>query len=195
MIRVSASAARSTFRVVLIGDSSVGKTSVMNRFLRNSVNPQESPTIGALPSSFTRECRGRVVEVELWDTAGQEEYRGLGPIYYRNASLALVVFDVGSSETFASVPFWVSSFRSVAGDQSPFILVGNKTDLEDRQVQGTDAKSWAAQQGVPYYEASAKTGAGVREVFEAVVRVLADRAPIIQREALPIAEAKTKACC
>jgi small GTP-binding protein len=133
--------------------------------------------------------------VEVWDTAGQEEYRSLGPIFYRNASIALVVFDVSNSKTFSSIPDWITSFKHVTGNQSAVFLIGNKTDLGNRQVSKSEATEWAEERNAPYFETSALTGEGVRQLFDGVIQALGERVPIIQRAVAPVKPSSTKSCC
>jgi small GTP-binding protein len=164
-----------TFRTVMIGDAAVGKTSILNKFLRDVFDQHELNTVGVFYDFFSRFRNGREIEVELWDTAGQEEYRALGPIYFRNATAALVVFDVTSSESFLHVNEWIQSFRDVTGDNTIVIIIGNKCDLENREVEPQTARDWAANRKCSYHETSAATGMGIDPLFEALVDQLADR--------------------
>jgi small GTP-binding protein len=162
-----------TFRVVAIGDSSVGKTSIINRFLRGAFEPEEPETIGVLYDSFIQEVNGTAVEIQLWDTAGQEQYRSLGPVYFRSAGAAIVVFDLTNEHTFRSIGDWVTSFRNVCTDSALVIVVGNKSERQDRAVPPEEAKAWAREHDAPYVETSAKTGQGVKVLFDELVALLA----------------------
>lgn len=164
---------KTPFRVVTIGESSVGKTCIINRYLRHKFDADERNTIGALYDSFTREYKGKTISIQLWDTAGQEQYRSLGPVYFRSATAALVVFSIVSRESFASLSEWIKAFRSVAGDNTVLIIVGNKCDLPDRVVQIQEAKEWAAANGCKYVETSAKTGQGINILFDELVASIA----------------------
>jgi small GTP-binding protein len=161
-----------TFRVVTIGDSSVGKTSIINRFLRDTFDTDEPGTIGVLYDSFLRHCDGTIVEIQLWDTAGQEQYRALGPVYFRNAAAALIVFDITNSISFQHLGEWLKSFRNVCADAAIVIIVGNKADLPDRVIQPEEAKIWAKASDAFYVETSAKTGQGVKILFDQLVTTL-----------------------
>jgi small GTP-binding protein len=188
-----------TFRVVAIGDSSVGKTSIINRFLRDTFEPEEPETIGVLYDSFVQEVNGTSVEIQLWDTAGQEQYRSLGPIYFRSAAAAIVVFDLTNDESFRSIGGWVNSFRNACSDTSIVIVVGNKSDRIERIVQAEEAKAWAKEHDASYVETSAKTGQGVKVLFDELVALLApslvDVADV--RPSLRLQEAGngSKSCC
>ena len=129
-----------TFRVVTIGDSSVGKTSIINS-RKNEFNPAEPNTVGTLYDSFTDKRDKNDIEVQIWDTAGQEQYRSLGPIYYRSSAGAIVVFDITNKKSFDDLEEWISVFKREAGERTIVVVVGNKTDLEsDRVVSKEDAE-------------------------------------------------------
>lgn len=159
-----------TFRSVTIGDSSVGKTCIVNRFLLDKFDPAEPNTIGTLYESFTAERDGRELEIQIWDTAGQEQYRSLGPIYYRSSAAALVVFDVTNRKSYEDINDWITEFRSVAGDNTTILIVGNKIDLSnDRAVTKEEAEEWTRKNNCVYCETSACTGEGIKELFKVLV--------------------------
>lgn len=128
---------------------------------------QES-TIGA--SFFTKTVPEKHVKFEIWDTAGQERYHSLAPMYYRGAAVAIVVFDITHPASFDRAKKWVTELRAnVSNSDIVIALVGNKVDLEEeRQVDQEDAKSYAEESGLLYFEASAKTNVNVTEIFDAV---------------------------
>jgi small GTP-binding protein len=164
-----------TFRTVTIGDSCVGKTSVVNKFIRDHFDPNEKNTIGTLYDSYTEEHEGRRIEVQIWDTAGQEQYRSLSPVYFRSAAAALVVFDITNRTSFLNLDDWITSFRSANTQKAFLFLVGNKKDLADmRAVTDEEAREWAARQNCAYFETSARTGDGLAELFKHVASTLAD---------------------
>jgi small GTP-binding protein len=163
-----------TFRTVTIGDSSVGKTSIVNKFIRDRFDPTEKNTIGALYDSYTDEHEGRQIEVQIWDTAGQEQYRSLSPVYFRSAAAALVVFDITNRTSFLNLNQWLSSFRSASSEKAFLFLVGNKVDLDEmRAVAPEEAREWAARQKCTYFETSARTGDGIIDLFKQVAVTLA----------------------
>ncbi|EAY20809.1 Ras family protein [Trichomonas vaginalis G3] len=158
-----------TFRSVTIGDSSVGKTCIVNRFLQDKFDPAEPNTIGTLYESFTDHRDGHDLEIQIWDTAGQEQYRSLGPIYYRSSLAAIVVFDITNRKSFEDVNEWVSEFRNVAGENTIVVLVGNKIDLPERAVEKDEAEEWAHKNNCIYAETSARSGAGIKQLFTTLV--------------------------
>jgi small GTP-binding protein len=161
------------FRVVAAGDSSVGKTSIINRFLRDTFETEEPQTIGVLCESFIQECHGTAIEIQLWDTAGQEQYRSLAPVYYRSATAAIVVFDLSNRGSFENVSKWIRAFRDASTALAIVLIVGNKSDRSDRAIRSEEAKSLAKEHNASYVETSAKTGQGVKVLFDELVGLLA----------------------
>jgi small GTP-binding protein len=158
-----------TFRIVTIGDSSVGKTSIVKKFVRDTFDPTEKNTVGALYDTFTDTIDGRDIEVQIWDTAGQEQYRSLSPVYFRSAAAALLVFDITNRLSFDNLDEWLISFRNASTAQALLFLIGNKSDLEDsRKVQKFEGKDWADRHDCDYFETSARAGIGIRELFREV---------------------------
>jgi small GTP-binding protein len=152
------------FRVVLIGDSSVGKTSLLGQLVDRRFDERQVSTIGANYQVYSMELEDLRVEVQIWDTAGQETYRSLGPIYYRNALGAIAVFDVANRASFDHLAEWIEAFRSVT---APGAVVGNKIDdASARAVSQDEAEATARDRGFLCFHTSAKTGEGVGEVIE-----------------------------
>jgi small GTP-binding protein len=167
-----------TVRVVLIGDTQVGKTSLIHRFVRSSFDRQTKGTIGAVFHTYEQTWNGRQVIMQIWDTAGQEKYRSLGPIYYRNSAAGIAVFDMTSPETLPGLEKWIVEFRKYT--ESPLLfIVGNKTDIEGEQkVTREEANSFATAQGATVFFTSAKTGDNVKELFDGVFNQLAEAGKI-----------------
>lgn len=162
-----------TFRTVTIGDSSVGKTSIVGKFIRGTFNANEKNTIGALYDFFKVTRDGQEIEVQVWDTAGQEQYRSLSPVYFRSAAAAMIVFDITNRSSFENVSTWLNEFRNVCSDKAVILLLGNKVDLDiSRKVELYEAKDFAEKNDCYYFETSAKTGAGIQEVFDQLVDLL-----------------------
>ncbi|CCH60085.1 hypothetical protein TBLA_0C02780 [Henningerozyma blattae CBS 6284] len=163
------------FKLVLLGDSSVGKSSIVNRFVKDSFDELRESTIGAAFLSQTITLKNKtVIKFEIWDTAGQERYKSLAPMYYRNANAALVVYDITENDSLMKAQSWVDELKSKVGDENLVIcLVGNKIDLCDedeskRVVLTKDAKDYADEQNLMFYEVSAKSGENVKEVFQVI---------------------------
>jgi small GTP-binding protein len=161
-------------RIILIGDSSVGKTSILTTLTGDQFNPSERSTIGANWHLLIEEINGERIELQIWDTAGQECYRSLGPLYYRSAVAGIVVFDVTNQASFSNVNTWINAFRATAGKDVPIFLVGNKIDLVNQRVIGfDDANQFANEQNFEFFETSAKVCHGIRELFHAVAEKVA----------------------
>jgi small GTP-binding protein len=192
--------AKLTFRTVTIGDSAVGKTSVVNKFIRGRFDPSEKNTVGALYDTFTEQIDGRDVEVQIWDTAGQEQYRSLTPVYFRSAAAAFLIFDLSNRASFDHLDDWVESFRNSSSDRALLFLVGNKCDLaDDRKVTEDEAREWAEAHNCPYSETSARSGAGVTPLFKRAAAMLAsnhlhDIESHVPRPKRPDAE-RADGCC
>lgn len=164
------------FKLVFLGDTSVGKSCLVGRFVRDEFLEYQESTIGAAFVTKNVSLSDGVVKFEIWDTAGQERYRSLAPMYYRGAAAAMVVFDITNQETFDGpngAKSWVKEIKR-RGDQSVVIaLVGNKSDLADKRVVDTEvAQEYAKANGLLYFEASAKSGHNVNSVFKTVAEKL-----------------------
>lgn len=155
------------FRVVTIGEESVGKTSITQCLISKKFNPYEPGTIGANYQQYTETVDDKPVEIQIWDTAGQEKFRSLAPIYFRNASAAVCVFSLTSESSFTDMQLWINSFTEIADSSALIYIAANKCDLTDEfQVTFEDAREWAQKEGRKIFKTSAKTGAGVSELFK-----------------------------
>ncbi|AMD19326.1 HBR425Cp [Eremothecium sinecaudum] len=162
------------FKLVLLGDSSVGKSSIVHRFVKDSFDEFRESTIGAAFLSRTIKLADYddvMIKFEIWDTAGQERYKSLAPMYYRNANAALVVYDVTQEDSLIKAQSWVNELKSKVGDDDLVIcLVGNKVDIAEttpkmKVIDEDEARAYADEHGLIFHEVSAKTGKGVLEVF------------------------------
>jgi len=168
-LRVDYSAKDREFKVVLLGNPSVGKTSIVNRYLSQKFSTEYQVTIG---STFQQKLvtlpSGSTVKLDIWDTGGQERFRALLPLYYRDASAALIVFDLTDRESFEQCKFWVSEVQREQ-PSCKITLVGNKMDrLDAIQVEEGMAKAYAHQCQMTYVQTSAKSGLGIDALFETV---------------------------
>jgi len=157
-------------KTVVIGDSQVGKTSVLGRFTRDFFDEGSQPTLGVeFVSRALDTAKHRHVEIQLWDTAGQETFRAVTRGYYRGATAAYVVFDLSREESFRSLERWVSDVRDVVQTNLILVLIGNKSDLADREVTEAQGRAFAAEKNMKYFEVSAKTGANVMEAITSIL--------------------------
>ena len=160
-------------RVVIIGDSAVGKTSLLNRIVGDVFNPYELSTVGANYQLITRKIEGKKIEIQVWDTAGQEKFRSLSPIYFRNAIGAIAVYDQTSKQSYENLDMWLKMFTDIAGNDSVIAIAANKSDLMDAiQVDPEEAKKWCVENGFIFGQTSAQSGEGVQELFNSLSVVL-----------------------
>ncbi|URE06789.1 ras-related protein [Musa troglodytarum] len=164
-------AAPPLFQLVLLGDSGVGKSCIVLRFVRGHFEPTSKVTVGASFLSQTLALQDSTsVKFEIWDTAGQERYASLAPLYYRGAAVALVVYDITSLETFRKAQYWVKELQKHASPGIIMALVGNKADLhESRAVSFQDAMEYAEKNGMFFIETSAKTADNINQLFEVLL--------------------------
>eukprot|EP01035_Chromulina_nebulosa_P021365 gene21365-27678_t len=153
--------------MVVIGDTGVGKSCLLLQFVDRRFSAVHDLTIGVDFGSKIIELEGEKVKLQIWDTAGQESFRSIARSYYRDASGALLVFDVTRRETFKHLSRWLQEARQFANPNIAVTLVGNKSDIAPpkRQVQRNEAEAFAAENGITYVETSAKTADGVDEAF------------------------------
>jgi len=158
--------ATNNFKVVLLGEGSVGKTSLVTRYVQNTFNEKRVPTIQASFLTKKLNVDGVRVNISIWDTAGQERFHALGPIYYRDAHGALLVYDITDNSSFIKVKNWVKELRNQLGKGVTLAIIGNKVDLEkNRAVNKEEAISYAQSVGAQHYDTSAKLGKGLEELF------------------------------
>jgi small GTP-binding protein len=163
-------------KIIIVGDSGVGKTNIISQFARKKFNPGSKTTIGVEFVSKTFEVHGKVVRAQIWDTAGQERYRSVASAYYKGASGAIVVYDITSSTSFASVGRWLEEVRQTADDGVLITLIGNKADLADsRSVTTEDGSKYAERNSLLFMEASALSGDNVNECFQELVAEIVTR--------------------
>ncbi|KAK8663411.1 hypothetical protein V6N13_083232 [Hibiscus sabdariffa] len=159
------------FKIVIIGDSAVGKSNLLSRYARNEFNPHSKATIGVEFQTQTMEIDGKEVKAQIWDTAGQERFRAVTSAYYRGASGALIVYDISRRTTFDSVGHWLDELKTHSDATVARMLVGNKCDLENiRDVSVEDGKSLAEAEGLFFMETSALDSTNVNKAFEEVIR-------------------------
>ncbi|KAL1523736.1 hypothetical protein AB1Y20_018665 [Prymnesium parvum] len=163
------------FKVLLIGDAGVGKSSLLLRFTDDSFEEHMASTIGVDFKVKTVVVGGKTAKLTIWDTAGQERFRTLTSSYYRGCHGIILVFDVNERETFNHLQQWLEELDMYATVQNAAkLLVGNKIDLQQREVTVEEATAFARKQAMMYVEVSAKTRAGVRQAFEEVVQKILD---------------------
>ena len=174
---------KGSLKVVFLGDSGTGKSSIITQYVHKTFLSNPVASVGASFLCVTVTVNDRKVELALWDTAGQEAYRGLTPMYYRNSVVAILVFDITSADSFAGIPNWIKEIRSNCDNNIIIVLCGNKSDMREAQTVSTeDAEKLAAEFQVPYVETSAKTGEAIGMLIELAVRRVMETRPEVLDE-------------
>ncbi|XP_076439033.1 ras-related protein Rab-11B-like [Babylonia areolata] len=154
------------WKVVLVGDSGVGKTNLLSRFTRNEFNAESKSTIGVEFATRNMTIKGKMVRAQIWDTAGQERYRAITSVYYRGAVGALVVYDLTKPQSFENLDKWLEELKEHAESSVRIMLVGNKTDLRHlRAVTMEEGRSLAEKKNFSFTETSALDSTNVGEAF------------------------------
>lgn len=154
------------FKILLIGDSGVGKSCLLLRFADDTYTESYISTIGVDFKIRTIDLDGKTIKLQIWDTAGQERFRSVTRSYYRGAAGALLVYDITSRDSYNHISSWLADARSLANPDIVIILVGNKSDLEaEREVTFLEASRFAQENDLMFLETSALSGVGVSEVF------------------------------
>jgi small GTP-binding protein len=160
-------------KVVVLGDTGVGKSSLVLRFATGNYRPYSESTIGASFMSKIIQTRTGSVKFQIWDTAGQEKYRSLAPMYYRGAAAAIVVYDITRVDTFKTLRSWVDELRAQGPKDISIAVAGNKADMSDaREIDTKTGKEFAEEIGAIFMETSAKDSLNVDEIFVGIAAKL-----------------------
>lgn len=155
-----------SFKVVLLGEGCVGKTSLVLRYVEDKFNNKHISTVQASFLNKKINIDGKRLTLAIWDTAGQEKFHALGPIYYRSSNGAVLVYDITDQDSFQKVKTWVKELRKMLGKDVCLAIVGNKIDLErERHVTVEEAEDYAIKVGATHHLTSAKLNEGVEEMF------------------------------
>lgn len=166
------------FKVVLLGEGCVGKTSIVLRYCEDKFNDKHLTTLQAAFLTKKLSVGGKRVTLAIWDTAGQERFHALGPIYYRDSHGAILVYDITDEDSFQKVRNWVKELRKMLGDDISLCIVGNKADLEkNRHVSKEEAEEYAQSVGAKHFSTSAKLNRGIEELFLDVTKRMLDSRP------------------
>ncbi|OXA52625.1 ras-related protein Rab-21 [Folsomia candida] len=155
-----------SFKVVLLGEGCVGKTSLVLRYVEDKFNERHISTVQASFLQKKINVSGNRVTQAIWDTAGQEKFHALGPIYYRHSNGAILVYDITDKDSFEKVKIWVKELKKMLGNEICLCIAGNKSDLErERTVSTEEAESYAAMVGATHFYTSAKLNHNIEELF------------------------------
>jgi small GTP-binding protein len=167
-------------KVVIVGDTQVGKTCMISYLVSNTFKSYSPPTIGAAFQTYCVTTSQGPTTLQIWDTAGQEKYRALAPMYYRSADIAILVYDVTQLPTFQALDQWCAELAEKGPANLEVVIVGNKIDLaEERAVETSAGKAFAAEHGAKWYtEVSAKTGVGIFDLFVKAAEIVLARSGV-----------------
>ena len=154
-------------KIIFVGDAGVGKTTIIGRIMDNPYNENYEPSIGVDFMSKNLKYKGQNVKLQIWDTAGQEKYKGLIPSYVRNSSIVFVVYDVSVKTSFDNIPKWINFIKTI--ENTTLVLCGNKIDLSNREVKKEEGEALAQKEGISFFEVSAKTDENIKNMFYNVV--------------------------
>ncbi|CBH18418.1 Ras-related protein Rab4 [Trypanosoma equiperdum] len=158
-------------KLIVVGDSGTGKSSLLHRFVEDTFSEERAQTIGVEFGSKIIELSGRRIKLQIWDTAGQERYKSVTRSYYRGAVGCLIVYDITERTSYESVPQWLNDVRQLAGPDVVVMLIGNKSDMsKNRAVQHNEASLFALENKLLHFETSASTGEFVTDAFLKVAK-------------------------
>ena len=150
-------------QLLIIGDSTVGKTSILSRYTNGEFNPHYFATVGLDFFKKDEIFDGKTIRIKIWDTAGQERYKSLTQGYFRNAEGIMIVYDVSNSDSFQNLKYWIQSIKTqinIDNEHIPAIIIGNKIDIFDREVTKEEGEKFAKEENLEYFETSAKKEKG-----------------------------------
>ena len=159
------------FKLIIVGDSNVGKTNIMSKYIHNKFNYTSKATIGVEFGTKIVTIDNKKIKAQIWDTAGQERYKSITSAYYKGAKGALIVYDITNKFTFESVDKWVQDLNSYGDKNLTLLLVGNKSDLEDkRQIVKEDGEEKAKSFNLGFIETSACSGDNIDQAFDIMLK-------------------------
>ncbi|CAM6127153.1 unnamed protein product [Calypogeia fissa] len=174
------------FKVVLIGDSGVGKSNILSRFTRNEFSLESKSTIGVEFATRSINVDNKLIKAQIWDTAGQERYRAITSAYYRGAMGALLVYDITRHITFENIERWLKELKDHTDANIVVMLVGNKSDLRHlRAVSAEDGQAFSEKEGLFFMETSALVATNVENAFK---QILTQIYSVVSKKALDVGE-------
>ena len=195
--------ANHTFNILTIGESGVGKTCILRRFVENKFLKSHLATIGIDFRTKVIHVYGKDIKLKIWDTAGQERYHNITSQIYKGADGIILVFDVNEEISFTKIKDWIEQIKSnVSQEEISLILLGNKCDIEERAISKEQGQEMANSLNVNYYETSALNGTGINEAFEGLTKEIMKKKKVINSDGRTIsltssqkAKNPKKGCC
>ena len=173
------------FKIVLIGDTSVGKTNILSKYLTDEFDPESKATVGVEFGTKNFKIENNIVKVQIWDTAGQERYRSITNAYYKGAKGALLVYDITNKKSFDNLDRWISDLKTNGDEKISIVLLGNKSDLESQRVISTEeGKNKAELFKFAFMETSALNGSNIEKSFDELIKeVYKDNHELFEKQA------------
>ena len=173
------------FKIVLIGDTSVGKTNILSKYLTDEFDPESKATVGVEFGTKNFKIENNIVKVQIWDTAGQERYRSITNAYYKGAKGALLVYDITNKKSFDNLDRWISDLKINGDEKISIVLLGNKSDLESQRVISTEeGKNKAELFKFAFMETSALNGNNIEKAFDELIKeVYKDNHELFEKQA------------
>ena len=166
-------------KLVMIGDSGVGKTNILSRYINNEFSSITKATVGVEFFSTIIKKNNKLIKLQIWDTAGQERYKSITSAYYKGAKGGFVVYDITKMKTFKNLDKWITELKANGNEDIYIILIGNKLDLEkNREVMTNDVKRKAEELKVGYFETSALDGSNIEHAFDVIVEEMSKKIPV-----------------
>ena len=192
-----------TFKILTIGESGVGKTCILRRFVENKFLKSHLATIGIDFRTKIIHVYGKDIKLKIWDTAGQERYHNITSQIYKGADGIILVFDVNEEISFTKIKDWIEQIKSnVSQDEISLILLGNKCDIEERAISKEQGQEMANSLQINYYETSALNGTGINEAFEGLTKEIMKKKKVINSDGRTISltsnqkpKNQKKGCC
>ena len=163
------------FKIVLVGDSSVGKTNLFLRYIKNEFDPQTKATIGVEFGTKIIKINNYNIKIQIWDTAGQERYKSITNAYYKGAQGAFLVYDITNKSSFLNIDKWIRDLKNNGDEKIVLFLIGNKNDLnDDRVIDTNEGKNKAKENKMFFLETSAKNNDNVNNAFDEIINNIFD---------------------
>ena len=160
-------------KFILIGDSSVGKTNIISKYKEDKFDIKTQPSIGVQFIAKNVVLENTTFRLQIWDTAGQESFRAMTRIYYKNSSCAFIIYDITEKESFNHLESWITECKKIAPETTLFVLIGNKNDLkESREVSYDEGLKMAEKNNMLFFETSAKNGENIEQIFKESVEYI-----------------------
>ena len=168
-------------KLIIVGDTGVGKTNIISRYIKNEFSLTTKSTIGVEFGSKLVKKNGKLIKLQIWDTAGQERCKSITSAYYKGAKGAFVVYDITREKTFKDIDKWITELKENGNEEMIIILIGNKLDLEDnRQIIIDDVTRKAKELKIGFFETSALDGSNIEQAFDFIVEEIVKKKGLLQ---------------